>query len=281
MKFTLRITRITGWIDRFATACDVLGLTNSVKMFVFGRLSTRPMAIVLKNGLVFNFEGALDYGVMSHFYKEGYLIEDCVTDRVRTILDVGANIGDETARFLVHHPNAHIVAIEAAPRNFSILEKTFEKTPNVEVANCAIWHVKTNLKIIPGRTMESFTVVETSEQGEETIPAITIQDLIERMGWNSIDILKLDIEGSEYELFTRGNREWTKKVKVFIFEVPDSDRLGSTQEIYRTLSETGLKYNTFVCGENIVLIRADVSWKLRKVIGFRDNYNCRASCAGG
>ncbi|MGB5235690.1 MAG: FkbM family methyltransferase [Candidatus Macondimonas sp.] len=271
MKFTLRVT---GWIDRFATAVDVLGLANSIKILVFGRLSSKPMAILLKNGLVFNFEGALDYGVMSHFYKEGYLIQDSETDRVATILDVGANIGDETARFLVHHPNAHIVAIEAAPRNFSLLEKTFEKITNVEVLNCAVWPVKANLKIMPGRTMESFTVIETSDGGEGTIPAITIQDIMEKMDWNSIDILKLDIEGSEYELFTRGNREWTKKVRVFIFEVPDSDRLGTTQKIYKTLSENGLKYNTFVCGENIVLIRDDVSWKLRKVIGFLDDSRC-------
>lgn len=271
----MKITqRITGWIARFATAVDVLGLTNSVKIFVFGRLSSRPMAIVLKNGLVFNFEGALDYGVMSHFYKEGYLIEDSETDRVRTILDVGANIGDETARFLVHHPSAHIVAVEAAPRNFSILKKTFEKVNNVEMLNCAVWPVKVNLKVIPGRTMESFTVIETSDDGDGGIPAATIEGIMERMEWDSIDILKLDIEGSEYELFTRNYREWTKKVKVFIFEVPDNDRLGTTQEIYKALSENGFKYNTFICGENIVLIRDEVDWKLRKVIGFSDDNRC-------
>lgn len=264
------IQRITGWIDRFATAIGVLGLTNSIKIFVFGRLSSRPATIVFRNGLVFNFEGIIDYGVMSHFYKEGYLIEDNETDRIRRILDVGANIGDETARFLVHYPSAHIVSVEPAPRNFAILKKTFKEIKNVELINGAVWPVKTNLKIVPGRTMEAFTVIETSDN-LGSIPALTIPDIMEKMDWDAIDILKLDIEGSEYELFTRNHKEWTGKVKVFIFEVPDNDRLGTTQEIYKALNENGLKYNTFVCGENIVLIREGLSWRLRKVIGFCDD----------
>jgi FkbM family methyltransferase len=259
------LSRITRWINSVAISLEQLGIVNTIKIFLWCRITNKPLTISLPNGYLFTFEGRFDQGVLSHFYKEGYFIEDIESQRIATIVDAGANIGDETARFLVHYPNAQIVAIEAAERNFALLQKNFQKMPNVELIKGAVWPVKANLKVVPGSSMESFRVIETPDT-HESILAWSIQDIIEKMGWDRIDILKLDIEGSEYELFTRNYEEWIGKVNVFIFEVPDNDRAGTTQAIYRSLNE--YKYNTFICGENVVLIRSDIPWKLRIVIGF-------------
>ncbi|NEP50556.1 MAG: FkbM family methyltransferase [Moorea sp. SIO3C2] len=105
-----------------------------------------------------------------------------------------------------------------------------------------------------------------TEDSSDSIPAWSLPDILEKMGWDEIDILKLDIEGSEYELFTRNYEKWIDKVNCFIFEVPDNDRKGTTQQIYRALNQNN--YNTFICGENLVIIKSDIPWKLHKVIGF-------------
>lgn len=186
--------------------------------------------------------------------------------RIKRIIDAGANIGDETARFLVHYPGASLIAVEAEKSNYDILAKNFLGRPKVKLVCGGLWPVRTNLKVIPGDSMEAFRVVETQET-KETIPAYTVSDLMQMMSWPDIDILKLDIEGAEYELFARNYNEWIDKVKVFIFEAPNGDRPGSTQIIYRALN--GLDFNSFVCGENLVLIRSDLPWRLEKVIGFR------------
>jgi len=116
--------------------------------------------------------------------------------------------------------------------------------------------------------MESFRITETSDADIlGTIPAWNIPDIMRKMKWKKIDILKLDIEGSEYELFTRNAEEWIDGINSFIFEVPDNDKAGSTQAIYRALK--GRDYNSYICGENLVLIRADLPWQLKKVIGFK------------
>lgn len=260
-----KLSRITGWINRFAISTEKLGVVNTIKIFLWGRVTNKPLTISLPKDLLFNCEGKVDKGVLSHFYKEGYFIEDIEGHRIVNIIDAGAHIGDETARFLIHHPNAKIVAIEAAERNFSLLQKNFQNVKNVELIKGAIWPVKSNLKVVHGDSMESFKVVETPDTNE-TILAWSVQDIMEKMGWDRIDILKLDIEGSEYELFTRNFEDWIGKVNVFIFEVPDNDHAGTTQAIYQSLKN--YKYNTFVCGENLVLIKSDIPWKLRKVIGF-------------
>jgi FkbM family methyltransferase len=259
------LSRICRRLANFAVCAENLGIVSAIKIFLWGRITNKPSTITLPKSIVFNFEARFDRGVLSHFYKEGYFIEDAENQRIATIIDAGANIGDETARFLIHHSNASIVAVEAAERNFNFLEKTFQKVPNVTLIRGAVWPVKANLKVVPGGRMEAFRVIETPDL-QESIPAWSIRDIIEKMGWDRIDILKLDIEGSEYELFTRNYEEWVGKVNVFIFEVPDNDRAGTTQAIYRSLNKS--EYNTFICGENLVLIRSDIPWKLRTVIGF-------------
>ena len=264
----INFLRVLSWANRFFISVEKLGIINTIKIFLFGRVSNKTQRISLPNRLLFSFEGKNDQGVLSHFYSEGYFIEDAENLRINKIIDAGANIGDETARFLLHYPDAEIVAIEPSERNFSLLQKNYRNVENVKIIKGALWPTKDRLKIVLGNGMESFKIIETNEI-ENSISAYTILEIMEKFKWEEIDILKLDIEGSEYEIFTRNYKNWISKVKVFILEAPDSDHPGTTQAIYNSLS--AYKYNTYVCGENLVLIRTDIPWKLHKVIGF--NYS--------
>jgi FkbM family methyltransferase len=265
------ITRIVQWMARFATSLEIFSVSDTIKIFIISRFSKNITSITLPDKSIFNFRGKLDTGVVSHFFKEGYYIHDCSEKRIKRIIDAGANIGDETARFLVHHPDVSLIAVEAEKSNYDILVKNFQSRPNVKLVIGGLWPVRTNLKVIsgaspPGLEMQAFCVVETQET-KDTISGYTVSDLMQMMDWTEIDILKLDIEGAEYELFTRNCKEWIDKVNVLIFELPDGDRPGSTQVIYRALE--GLEFNSFICGENLVLIRSGLPWHLEKVIGFK------------
>ncbi len=259
------ITRLAQWAARFVTSVAVLGLANTVTIFITTRFSTKLTTITLPDRRRFHFRGRLDKGVMSHFYKDGYLIRDTADRQIARIVDVGANIGDETARFRVHHRHAGIIAVEAADENYRVLEKNFAADANVTLVHGGLWPVHTNLKLIPGDTMEAYRVTETVDT-DGTIAAYTVPDLMAMRGWDRIDILKLDIEGAEYELFTRHAGAWIDKVDVFIFEAPDNDRPGTTKAIFHALAD--IPFNTFICGENLVLIRTDVPWTLERVVGF-------------
>lgn len=262
-----KLIRITAWINRLLVSFEKLGIINTIKIFVLARFAGKKQTISLPGKHLFNFESEHDRGVISHFYTESYFIEDVKDQPITRIIDAGANIGDETARFCIHYPDAKIVAVEASDRNFVLLQENFNGVENVELVKGAVWPVKANLKIISGNAMEAFKVIEM-EGPKGSISAWSIQDILDKMGWDKVDILKLDIEGAEYELFTRDYEKWVNKVNAFIFEVPDNDRAGTTQEIYRALNQHS--YNTSICGECLVLIRSDLPWKLRKVVGFNN-----------
>lgn len=176
--------------------------------------------------------GANSFGwrAVSHFYREGYQIQDSVEKPIRNILDCGANIGDETARFLHHHPLATIIAVEAERSKFDMLRNNFKNNKNVIPIHAGVWPIDTKLNVLSRTSMESFVVVEANEILSEYIIGKSIVSIMQDAGWDKIDILKLDIEGAEFHLFSHNTHEWLHLVNVIIFEACDIDRLGCTQK---------------------------------------------------
>jgi FkbM family methyltransferase len=260
------IRHLAGWNQRFWLCWERLGLRNTLVIFFLGKVRGRLCKLRLPGGLCFHFEGGCD-GVACHFYLEGVRIEEGEGPQIRKIVDGGANIGAETARFLLHHPQAQVAAIEAAGRNFGWLSRSFEGNPRVRLFQAALWPEEVELRVRQyGQDMQEFRV-ESGEEGE-AVPAITIPQVMDRMGWEEIDILKLDIEGAEYELFTKGAEEWVGKVKALVFEVPDHERPGTTQAIFEALR--GFRYNAYVVGENLVLVRQEVGWTVERIFGLAE-----------
>jgi FkbM family methyltransferase len=223
---------------------------------------------MLPNGRRFTFRGTLDQGVMFHFYNEGYRIQSDNGRPLLRIVDAGANIGDETARFLYHCPNATIVAIEPETRNFEILQANFGDLSNVRCIHGGLWHRDGRIQVVndssTSQHMESFRVVPTSDPNG--VEAWSIPRIMQEMGWDWIDVLKLDIEGSEYELFSTSAEFWIDRVNAFIIEVADHERAGTIQTMYAALKRES--FNTYICGENLVLIKAGLPWSVDRVVGF-------------
>jgi hypothetical protein len=83
---------------------------------------------------------------------------------------------------------------------------------------------------------------------------------MEQFSMAEIDILKVDIEGAEYEIFSAPNvSEWIGNVKALVFECPDVDRPGSTQKIFQAIA--ALDFDCSIAGECIALIRRDTGWR--------------------
>lgn len=69
-----------------------------------------------------------------------------------------------------------------------------------------------------------------------------------------IDILKLDIEGSEYEIFSKSSyKNWLSKVKCLIIETHDNIIPGTDALINKIMAEN--RYEKFVFGENQIFIQ--------------------------
>jgi FkbM family methyltransferase len=260
------IGRAAAYIERFTIASENLGLASAVRLFALLRRQRNEKTLHLARfNRSVHFRGVADKGVMSHFFIPGYRILDTPAQPVRFIVDAGANIGDETIRFRHFHPAATIVALEANPENFQILKKNFSGDPNAVTILKGLWSHECDLKITPNGSNEAFSVSEVPD-GTGDIQAVSVDSLLAFHFSNGsrfaeIDILKLDIEGAEYQVFSKNYESWIRKVKVIIVECSDYERPGTVMTIFRALSS--LDFRVHICGENLVIIRNDVPWKLQ------------------
>jgi FkbM family methyltransferase len=265
MKVATYFARAFAYLLRFSVACENFGLVGAVRLFVSCRARSVPSGISLPVrglGREVVFRGRTDKGVMSHFFTPNYRIRDSAAHPVRVIVDAGANIGIETLRFRHFHPEARIVAIEPDSGNFAMLSRNAGSDGKIELLNSGLWSHKCRLHIIPGASAEGFRAEEmTGAPQPGDVDAVSIPSIMESRGIEEIDILKLDIEGAEYEVFSAADVEsWIRRVKVMIFECPDADRPGTTQAIFEKLA--GLDFVCHIHGENLVLIRKDTGWRL-------------------
>lgn len=260
--------RAVAYFERFFIAAENLGIVNAVKLFavvLFRVHSDDSVLHVTRLKRDIHLRGVADKGVMAHFFIPGYQIVDTPLQRVHLIVDAGANIGDETIRFRHFHPEATIIALEPHPGNFHVLKKNVEADPNTVAIQKGLWSHECTLNLIASSSNEGFSVTKvpsgTGNVEATSVDAILALPFIHDRSLTEVDILKLDIEGAEYEVFSRNYESWIHRVKVIIVECADKDRPGTTQAMFRALS--GLDFNTYVSGENIVLIRRDVPWQLK------------------
>jgi FkbM family methyltransferase len=261
------VARFLEALARSSVAVSNLGLFSTLILYYHRLL--KPTGIfsirIKKLAKRFYFRGNIDWGVMTHFYKPGYRIVDDVSDeKINLIIDAGANIGIETLRFRFFHPNARIICIEAEKSNFELLERNVSNDTKLTLINAGLYNKNCKLKIYNGGTSnESFKIIEvTADDTNYDVLGMSMLDIIKNNYVPEIDILKLDIEGAEKWVFDETADNWICKVKVLIFECPDADAPGTTSQIYDVLRRNQLRFNTFIHGENLVLIRNDVHWKL-------------------
>jgi hypothetical protein len=96
-------------------------------------------------------------------------------------------------------------------------------------------------------------VEEVASIQEESFEAVTIGELLKNSGYEKIDILKLDIEGAEKEIFSDGYEDWLGKVNIIIIELHDWYRPGCSEAVYSALNK--YKFISYKKGENTIFIK--------------------------
>jgi FkbM family methyltransferase len=142
-----------------------------------------------------------------------------------TILDLGGNIGLATLYFGRRWPNARIAVVEPIPTNITILRENLALNDitatvfanAVGVTNGVVTMALANLDC-------SHHIVADGQsagpRGGLTVEALTIPTMLERLGWDRVSLLKMDIEGYEAELF-RSQPDWLLRVDAVCLEAFD------------------------------------------------------------
>jgi FkbM family methyltransferase len=142
----------------------------------------------------------------------------------KTIIDCGANAGYSAFYFLSKYPQAKVIAIEPDSENMKICKKTLAPfADRVYFVQSGLWSHKTGLKLISqGFGKEwGIQVIECGEEESPDLVATDILSLMEQFQFSNIDLLKIDIEGSEKIVFAANPDRWLRTVKNLAIELHD------------------------------------------------------------
>ncbi|MFY9265800.1 MAG: FkbM family methyltransferase [Solirubrobacterales bacterium] len=124
--------------------------------------------------------------------------------RPMTILDLGAHIGLASIYMTTRFPNARIIAIEADPQLIPRLKANVHGLP-VEVIHAAVSRRGGKRNFYRGDETWSNSI-EPTRHGQQVVevPAITVDQILDRCGVDRVDLMKIDVEGAEWEVFAGG-----------------------------------------------------------------------------
>lgn len=172
----------------------------------------------------------------------------------KLILDCGGNIGCAAVFFANVYPNSKIYSIEPEKNNFKLLWYNTSQYKNITPINSALWDKETFIRVEDrGYGTWGFMTFETDENDPAAFKTVTIAKLLKESGFDEIDLLKVDIEGAEKEVFGAADvDDWLSKVKVIAIELHDRMKLDCSYEFFKAIS----KYHWYFGfrGENLILI---------------------------
>lgn len=196
----------------------------SKKFFYLKNKNKNANKIFVKK-IVFHFRNkqtCLDL-VSEIFYDEIYKFNS--KTKIPKIIDAGANIGISVLYFKQLYPAAQILAFEPEPQTFSVLQKNIvsNNVTNVKIYMAALSDKNSKRKLFCDSSNSNYVGMALNrrleKRGFPTHSVLVSCLKLSKFINSGIDLLKMDIEGSETEVLTdliRSNK--IKNIKNLVLE---------------------------------------------------------------
>lgn len=182
-----------------------------------------------------------------------------VTHNPSTILDLGGYVGFASAYLAHKYPNSSILLVEPDPDNYTISRLNCRQFPNVECLNVGVWSKSCYLTVADRSRGDSgimFREIADNESVESKVKAMSIGDLMEYKGFDVLDMLKMDIEGAERQIFSDPKcKNWIRKSNLISCELHDSMVSGCSSAYHEAMRWEGFTHGRH--GEYDYYIRPD------------------------
>ena len=185
-------------------------------------LSLRPRGC--QHALLLRVPESSDIDVFLQIFAEQQYrpVHDIV--RPKMILDCGANVGHSSIYFLNLFPEAHVIALEPDPGNFKICGQNLAPySPRVQLLRAAVWGHSTRVALERGSWRDgrdwAIRVREVNGREKDMTQAMDIPSLLQLAPRRVVDLLKIDIEGSELELFRCDPHRWLPSIRNIAVEL--------------------------------------------------------------
>jgi FkbM family methyltransferase len=250
--WSLQVVRELQWLhSRLTRLRRLTHLVSAVRIMLLQRRApvvTVPLKAIASVCRIRQWSSDLEC-LEQIFVHEEYSIP--FTLKPMVIVDAGANIGAASLYFAHKYPGAKIFALEPELSNFQLLQENCAGFANVFPIRAALWSGGARVALAdPNEDKWAFSVRDVAADAG-TIPAMTVDALMDRFGIQHIDLLKLDIEGAEKEVFSSNSTDWLDHVTVIAIELHDRYKPGCAEAFYSALH--GRRFAQEIRGENIFI----------------------------
>lgn len=138
------------------------------------------------------------------------------------MIDAGAYIGDTSAYFLSRFRGLSVIALEPSIETYEAARD------NLAIYGDRVTLLNQGLTAKPGRyRFAGKTTSASLTDGGEEVECTSVAEIINRFSLQRVDILKLDIEGAETEIFASEQIEWLDRVDNILIEIhgPEAERV--------------------------------------------------------
>jgi len=147
---------------------------------------------------------------------------------VELVVDCGANIGLASLYFLNRFPACRVIAVEPDPGNFAVLQRNLSRYGGrARTVNSGVWSHPAALRMGDDEFRDgrewSRTVRECRPGEDAQFVATDIGTILRESGARQISLLKIDVEGSEREIFARNYQSWLPCVETLAVELHDDE----------------------------------------------------------
>jgi len=175
--------------------------------------------------------GSSDQVVVDEIFIDGEYepVLKQLPDTVREVVDLGANAGYSVRLWQSRFPGAKVIAVEPHPDNLRACRRNIAAGPAPQdvtlIEACAAGRPRrVNLD------GEGWAASLHDTAGNGTVDALTIPQILERGNVSGVvDLLKMDIEGAEREVFA-DCRVWLDRVRTMVVELHHPYRVEDFQK---------------------------------------------------
>lgn len=161
------------------------------------------------------------------------------------IIDAGSNIGLTSLYLSRFFPNARFVCIEPDAGNFDVLSFNLQenRVEQFTPLRAGLWSRNTGLELVRDFSDGKDWFIRVQEtQRPDGLEGFSVQHLVTQFGIDKIDILKIDIGGSEKEIFAGSHSDvsFLDITKCIAIEI--HDEFDCRDAVYEKLATHGFTY---------------------------------------
>ena len=190
----------------------------------------------LRHGFTFRWRCGRQFHVpqrLLHTYKESFFDQAYIRGfpaavrqkPIRTAVDVGANVGYFSLFLLSRFPGVRVWAYEPIPVNFELLEQYRHAHPDLQLqavpkaVTAPACRTLTLHYDRSDRYTTSASILSESEHSDTLeVEATSLADILADHQLGELDFLKLDCEGSEYDILYQSPDQFLERIQRIAIE---------------------------------------------------------------